>query len=101
MASHKVASPAAPSSDPAARYPAAKPAAAAMVPHTSANPNRARHARHHLALARALPWSAARLGTASPGTSPPGHAAVGCVPLAAGAAAVTPYIATPRALMLV
>src|SRR3984893_11334416 len=44
-----VASAAAASSDPAWAYPVAKPAAAASVPHTSASPNRSRHARHHTA----------------------------------------------------
>src|SRR6478736_5353191 len=47
MASQMVASAAAASSDPAWAYPAANPAAAASVPHTSASPNRSRHARHH------------------------------------------------------
>src|SRR6185312_4637934 len=47
MASPMVASAAAASSDPAWAYPAAKPAAAPSVPHTSASPNRFRHARHH------------------------------------------------------
>src|SRR5689334_6391774 len=47
MASQMVASAAAASSDPAWAYPTAKPAAAASVPHTSASPNRSRHARHH------------------------------------------------------
>src|SRR2546429_9785269 len=47
MASPMVASAAAASSDPAWAYPAAKPATAASVPHTSASPNRSRHARHH------------------------------------------------------
>src|SRR5690348_14557245 len=41
-----VASAAAASSDPAWAYPAANPAAAASVPHTSASPKRSRHARH-------------------------------------------------------
>src|SRR6188472_437449 len=47
MASQMVASAAAASSDPTWAYPAANPAAAASVPHTSASPNRSRHARHH------------------------------------------------------
>src|SRR6185437_4224416 len=47
MASQMVASAAAASSDPACAYPAANPAPAASVPHTSASPNRSRHARHH------------------------------------------------------
>src|SRR5579872_6960341 len=46
MASQMVASTAAASSDPFWAYPDAKPARAASVPHTSASPNRSRHARH-------------------------------------------------------
>jgi hypothetical protein len=78
----------------------AKPAANSDDAPPPASPNQARRACHHLALARALPWSAARWSTASPRTSPAGHAAGG-VPPAAGAAAVTPPTATPRTLMLV
>src|SRR5215469_11590357 len=82
-----VANPAAASSDPAIRYPAAKPPTAAMVPHTSASPNRARHACHHPALAGVMQ---------PPGTSPAGKAGADPVATATGAAAVTPC-----ALMLV
>ena len=95
-----VASPAAASSDPAARYPVAKPLKAAIVPHTSASPNRARHARHHPARAGLLRRSAAcRPGAAPSGTSPAGNAGMGPVPLAASAAAVTPrmLMLSPRA----
>src|SRR5690242_3515718 len=49
MASQMVASAAAASRDPLWAYPDAKPARAASVPHTSASPNRSRHARHQLA----------------------------------------------------
>jgi len=71
-----------------------KPLKAAIVPHTSASPNRARHARHHPALA--LRRSAApRPGTALAGAPPAGNASTGPVPLAIGAAAMT-----PRMLML-
>src|SRR5450755_2789263 len=73
MASPTVASPAAASSDPACRYPTAKPTAAAPVPHTSASPNRARHACHHLA-GRALSAPADVPGrpAATPAADPPG-----------------------------
>ena len=71
-----VASAAAASSDPAWAYPAAKPAAAASVPHTSASPNRSRHARHHPAgrfgtgaAASALP--AVTTATAAPSIDTP------------------------------
>jgi hypothetical protein len=47
MTSQTVARAAALETDPVGRYPAAKPATAPAVPHTSASPNRARHARHH------------------------------------------------------
>ena len=47
MTSQMVATAAAPSTDPVGRYPAAKPATAPAVPHTSASPNRASHACHH------------------------------------------------------
>jgi hypothetical protein len=46
MASPMVARAAAARSDPAWAYPAANPATAPSVPHTSASPNRSRHARH-------------------------------------------------------
>src|SRR5580704_13599883 len=92
-----VANPAAARSDPAVRYPAVKPLIAAMVPHTSASPNRARHVCHHPALAGAIQRSVARrTDTAPPGTSPVGNADMRPVPLTASAAAVT-----PRSLMLV
>ena len=71
-ASPMVASPAATSSDPEGRYPAAKPATAARVPHTSASPNRTRHARHHAgAFACAVPALADRR---------PGAGTAGCIP---------------------
>src|SRR5262252_10457460 len=86
-----VASPAAASSDPAVRYPAAKPLTAATVAHTSASPNRAHHPRHHRALAAAMQRPAARHpGTEPPGNSPVGGIGVGPAPLTASAAAVTP-----------
>src|SRR6478609_246942 len=73
MASQIVASAAAASSDPVWTYPAAKPATAARVPHTSASPNRSRHALHH---------PAGRLGT-------DGAAATAPAPVASGLPAVT------------
>src|SRR5215813_10638226 len=80
MASQMVASAAAASSDPAWTYPAVKPAAAASVPHTSASPNRSRHARHHPAgrsgtgdalIASALPAVTAASPMESPLIAPP------------------------------
>src|SRR5579871_7005170 len=94
MNSPMVASPAAVTSDPAARYPAAKPAAAPTLPHTSARPNRARHARHHLLV----------LDSAS-ASSAPGHPATGpamlpsCVTSPSGSTAAAP-VAVPRTLIL-
>src|SRR5215468_11859693 len=76
MTSQTVARAAALRTDPVGRYPAAKPATAPAVPHTSASPNRARHARHHpLAVGSARSWPAAGLPVAvSPAASPVGDA---------------------------
>jgi hypothetical protein len=91
-----VASPAAAKSDPAIRYPVVKPMAAAMVPYTSASPNRARHACHHPAPIGVMRRSAGRRpDTAPPNTSPAGNASMCLASLTGTAAAVT-----PRSLML-
>src|SRR5215475_13748237 len=96
MTSQMVARAAALRTDPVGRYPAAKPAAAPAVPHTSASPNRARHARHHpLAAGWAPTWPAAsRSAAVLPATSPVGDAGPGPVPPAAPArAAASPILA--------
>ena len=67
MTSLKVATAAAASRERVARYAAADPRAAAVVPDTSASPNRASHDRHHaLAICR-IPR---RLPACRPGTGP-------------------------------
>src|SRR5215813_12966132 len=75
MNSPSVASPPAASSDPPFRYPAANPATAATVPHTSASPNLARHARHHRPVLATVPWPAAA-PAASPRAASPQPVAV-------------------------
>src|SRR5215831_18580825 len=100
MNSPSVASPPAASSDPPFRYPAANPATAATVPHTSASPNRARHARHHRpdlatvprpAVPRAAPPRAAPPRAAPPRAAPP---------RAAPPRAAPPRAASPRTASL-
>src|SRR5438552_16822072 len=86
MASQMVASAAAASSDPSWAYPNAKPARAASVPHTSASPNRSRHARHQ---------PAARPGTVVAGPA----SALPAVTIATAAPSMdTPLIAPPTFL---
>src|SRR5690348_16193470 len=68
MTSQTVATAAALSTDPAGRYPAAKPATAPAVPHTSASPNRARHACHHPLV---LGWDPSRRAGGRPAVAPP------------------------------
>src|ERR1700752_4240110 len=87
MASQTVASAAAASSDPAWAYPMAKPATAARVPHTSASPNRSRHARHH-------PADGPVARSADGGVSP----ASGCTAVTAATSTDTPLIAPPTHL---
>src|SRR5437667_10646445 len=83
MPSQMVARATAASSDPSWAYPAAKPAKAASVPHTSASPNRARHACHHPA--------------GRPGTDGAAASALPAVTTATAATSMdTPLIAPPR-----
>src|SRR5690242_95136 len=90
MNSPSVASPAAVSSDPPGRYPAAKPDTAPTVPHTSASPNRARHASHHRrALARMSPAAGAAAVPADVVAAVPAGDAAAIVP-AGRAAAIVP-----------